>query len=107
MQNVHLHCGHTFHGQCIATALQLDRRCPLCRTCPTATSYDSEEPFEEGFNDAVSASVVRIMSKIPTQLIRRLLRFFDVRVYAYTPRMLATALSEQLHYETDSDIEEA
>ena len=46
------------------------------------------------------------MSKISTQLIRRLLRFFDVRVYAYTPRMLATALSEQLHYETDSDVEE-
>ena len=58
----------------------------------SSNSYDSEEPFEEGFNDAVSASVVRIMSKIPTQLIRRLLRFFDVRVYAYTPRMLATAL---------------
>ena len=106
MQSVHLHCNHTFHGQCIATALQLDRRCPLCRTCPIATSHDSEEPFEEGFNDAVSASVVRIMSKIPTRLIRQLLRIFDVRLNSYTPETLATALSEQLHYETDSDVEE-
>ena len=105
MQNVHLHCGHTFHGQCIATALQFDRRCPLCRMCPEATS-NNDEPFEEGFNDAVSASVVRIMSKIPTRLIRQLLRIFDVRLNSYTPRMLATALSEQLHYETDSDVEE-
>ena len=105
MQNVHLHCGHTFHGQCIATALQFDRR-PLCRMCPEATSNDNDEPFEEGFNDAVSASVVRIMSKIPTRLIRQLLRIFDVRLNSYTPRILATALSEQLHYETDSDVEE-
>ena len=54
----------------------------------------------------MSASVVRIMSKIPTRLIRQLLRIFDVRLNSYTPRMLATALSEQLHYETDSDFEE-
>ena len=93
------------NGQCIATALQFDRRCPLCRMCPEATS-NNDEPFEEGFNDAVSASVVRIMSKIPTRLIRQLLRIFDVRLNSYTPRMLATALSEQLHYETDSDFEE-
>ena len=73
--------------------------------CPEATS-NNDEPFEEGFNDAVSASVVRIMSKIPTRLIRQLLRIFDVRLNSYTPRMLATALSEQLHYETDSDFEE-
>ena len=106
MQCVHLHCNHTFHGQCIATALQLDRRCPLCRECPAATSHDNDEPFEEGFNDAVAASVVRIMSKIPTRLVRQLLRIFDVRVSSFTPRMLATALSEQLHYETDSDLED-
>ena len=105
-QSVHLHCNHTFHGQCIATALQLDRRCPLCRTCPNATSHDSEEPFEEGFNDAVSASVVRIMSKIPTRIIRQLLRIFDVRVNSFTLETLATALSEQLHYETDSEVED-
>ena len=74
--------------------------------CPEATSNDNDEPFEEGFNDAVSASVVRIMSKIPTRLIRQLLRIFDVRLNSYTPETLATALSEQLHYETDSDVEE-
>ena len=50
--------------------------------------------------------VYRIMSKIPTRLIRQLLRIFDVRVNSYTPETLATALSEQLHYETDSDVEE-
>ena len=46
------------------------------------------------------------MSKIPTRLIRQLLRIFDVRLNSYTPETLATALSEQLHYETDSDVEE-
>ena len=92
--------------------LQPVRARQTCAINPTtsspdlATSNDNDEPFEEGFNDAVSASVVRIMSKIPTRLIRQLLRIFDVRLNSYTPRMLATALSEQLHYETDSDFEE-
>ena len=46
------------------------------------------------------------MSKIPTHVVLQLLRIFDVHVRAHTPRVLAAALSEQLHYETDSDYEE-
>jgi len=31
-------CGHTFHRACLAPALQVHPRCPVCRQCPSGTA---------------------------------------------------------------------
>ena len=49
--DVHLECGHHFHGQCITDWLWTKQSCPLCRNQPDHVSDDSDSDSYESEYD--------------------------------------------------------
>ena len=45
--DVHLSCGHQFHGQCIADWLWTKQSCPMCRNEPVVIPDDSDLDSDE------------------------------------------------------------
>ena len=103
---VFLACGHRFHGQCAATALQGDPRCPICRFSSASPPTYSSDDFIEQAEEVV---ISRLVKRARPESMRTMLADFDVKEqYTKNARrqQLAEMLSEQLHYETDDEAEE-
>lgn len=105
---VALSCKHRFCSGCIVKALQRDRRCPLCRFAPELDDDYENDDEQRGFDFATDVSVDRLIDTVPVPFMIKLLRLFGVNVSVRNPRaeVVATLLSEQLHYETDTSDEE-
>ena len=94
-----LDCMHTFCSTCIIRHLRTDKRCPVCRHVPT-----DDEHGGDTLEDAVHIAAMRLKEHVPVRIMRQCLRLFDVHVARdATTEEIADMLSEQLHYETDTD----
>jgi hypothetical protein len=107
---VKLVCGHRFHGQCAARALQLDRRCPYCRKKPRShvddeADLDEEADYDRMIDASEEVVIGRLVKKVQPSNLRAVLRDFGVAdaAAAADKQELAELVSEQLHYETDPD----
>ena len=49
-----LRCGHNYHGQCIATALFRDPRCPTCRDTFVEEDDEQSLTLDEAFRIAIA-----------------------------------------------------
>ena len=49
--DVHLSCGHHFHGQCITDWLWKKQNCPLCRNEPNERDETSDDPDSDSDSD--------------------------------------------------------
>ena len=102
---VRLACGHTFHGQCAVTALQLDRRCPICRMKPQ-TNIEDEDDYDSVMDRSEDVVIYRLMNKVQESNMRLLLKDFGVPERFMTKQDVAEILAEQLHYETDYETDD-
>ena len=120
-KEIALECGHTFHAVCIVPSLQQDRRCPVCRHLPKSLRQkaeeerpdveedeldDDDEALDEAYDDAMDMPLEiceeRLMKRIGLNLMNRILSNFQVPA-AQDRRVAAALISEQLHYETDTE----
>ena len=98
-------CKHKFHGQCAVRHLQTDRRCPLCRVSGTRTR-DANDDYEADFIEEAESIVIARLEKLPESTLRTVLRDYKVSnsdIGNSDKQGLVEMVSEQLHYETDSD----
>lgn len=108
---VTLACGHVFHGQCAVTALQMDRRCPICRQKPQShIEKEADDDLDLEYDRMIDFSepivVDRLINKVQPATLQLLLNDFGVPDESRTKRDMAELLFEQLHYETDTDNDE-
>ena len=131
-KEIALECGHKFHAVCIVPSLQQDRRCPICRHLPKSLRQKAEEErpdveeeegeegeeeddyegdrdeavLDEAYDDLMDMPLEiceeRLMKRIGLPLMNRILSKFRVPP-ARNRRIAAGLLSEQLHYETDTE----
>lgn len=114
---VKLACNHRFHGQCAVRALQLDRRCPCCRKKPRShieddadlVFVDEEFNYDRMLDESEELVIGRLVKKVQPCNLRAVLRDFGVdrEATGADKQELAELVSEQLHYETDSEAENA
>ncbi len=103
---VKLVCGHKLHGQCAVRALQLDRRCPVCRKQPRAEGGDDDEAYEERMQEAEDIVYSRLMKRAKVASMKMFLSDCDVPCSVQasaTKEDLAEMTAEQLLNETDDD----
>ena len=63
-----------------------------------------DEHGGDTLEDAVHIAAMRLKEHVPVRIMRQCLRLFDVHVARdATTEEIADMLSEQLHYETDTD----
>ena len=114
-------CKHTFHGQCVARHLQLDRRCPVCRQAPQTAIQENDddsgsecsERSDDMLDDAdhqdfFKTIALRLGKEHSAPELEALILKYDpeARLSGASKTELEERAAEQLMYETETEDED-